>query len=85
MDTITGNKPTIELADPPAQSRGRREGHVMKFINTLRTEHPGQWAVYARNAKHSSYIYTLAKKHSDISVRTHRHDGQIDVYIKVDA
>lgn len=84
MDTNTSTQPIIELADPPTASRGRREGHVMKFINTLRREHPGQWAIYARNAKHSSYIYTLAKKHEDISVRTHRHDDQIDVYIKVD-
>lgn len=82
MDTTT--KPTIELADPPAVKRGRPTGKLTEYINTLRSEHPGQWACYARGLKNGSYFYTLRKHHSDVSIRTHRHDGKVDVYIKVD-
>jgi len=80
----TNSKPIIELADPPAVKRGRPTGPIQRYIETLRQDHPGQWACYARGLKHGSYFYTLRKHHSDVSIRTHRIDGKVDVYIKVD-
>jgi hypothetical protein len=76
-------KPEIILAEPPVAKRGRRGGKVASYIETLRNEYPGQWALYTKNAKHASYFYTLKKNYSDLQVRTARTEEGTDVYLRV--
>lgn len=57
----------IVFEDPAPASRGRHNGNVQGFLDKL-AETPDRWAVYARNAKHISYYYTIASKRNDIKV-----------------
>jgi hypothetical protein len=64
-------KKRIVFEDPTPSLRGRNGGSVQTFLNEL-SETPDKWAVFARNAKHISYYYTIASKRNDVKVAVRR-------------
>lgn len=61
----------IVFEEPTPAMRGRNGGSVQSFLAKL-SDTPDKWAVYARDAKHISYYYTIASKRNDIKVAIRR-------------
>ena len=61
----------IVFEDPAPATRGRNNGNVQGFLAKL-GETPDRWAVYARDAKHISYYYTIASRRNDVKVAIRR-------------
>ena len=83
---MDNNQQTISynLVEPPAKRAGRNGGHITRYIDGLRSSHPGQWALYPEKFKSPAYFYYLAKKDAGLTVRSHVTEDGVEVYLKAE-
>lgn len=82
---MENNQQTISynLVEPPARRR-RSGGHITRYIDGLREQHPGEWALYPELFKSPAYFYHLARKDPGLTVRSHSTPEGVKVFLKAE-